>query len=340
MGVATKDSDSDRNSIRSPRNAMTRISGGDSSKGVRGNSGREGNSVQSSHIDTTIIEAEISDSEASAETSKSDTKKSSIAKSKVGKIVATALSICFRRRNKTIPKSFSDLPDELKLMIIQFALPPTYKAAYEDYGRWKRTTISILKVNHMFRHEALRIANLPLHHTGFLISGLLDASYSFVSYPGPESRISDSRIYSAIMPQWILEVGEWDIPAMVPTNSVLYVLYVFPTFKAKAISRLAQFCLGGIKIVLLDAPVLWDNSRSKIWYIAREGPFFNGEEKVAQTLRDDLGKLECLHGSPLLENIEPGRGSRVPRGRHKGRLAHAERYCHNFIWRHLKGPST
>ena len=198
-----------------------------------------------------------------------------------------------------------------------------------------RPTISILRVNHFFRNEALGLAKFPLHYTGFHLWRYFDYGNSFVAYPQPGSGIPDSRIIAAIIPQWILEVGEWEIPAMIPSHANLHVLYVSPTFKAKAILRLAQFCLRGAEIELFDFTVLRRSPKFKLWYVAREGPFFNGEEGVVKNLRDELGKLESLHGSQLLSNVIPGRGSRTPVRGEENWMDHAKRYCHNFVRRHL-----
>ncbi|MAD87454.1 MAG: hypothetical protein CL912_31230 [Deltaproteobacteria bacterium] len=200
-----------------------------------------GDSVQLSHIDITIAEAgSLGDREVAAEGSKSSFKERSSLSSKFVKPIATALSIRFKPRYTTASKNtsgfnFSDLPDELKVKIIQLLLLASCTAAYDGYGRWMRPTISILRVNHFFRNEALRLAEFPLHYTGFHLWRYFDYGNSFVAYSQPGSGVPDSRIIAAIIPQWILEVGEWEIPAMIPSHANLHVMYVSPTFKAKAI---------------------------------------------------------------------------------------------------------
>ena len=87
-----------------------------------------GDSVQLSHIDITIAEAgSLGDREVAAEGSKSSFKERSSLSSKFVKPIATALSIRFKPRYTTASKNtsgfnFSDLPDELKVKIIQLLL--------------------------------------------------------------------------------------------------------------------------------------------------------------------------------------------------------------------------
>lgn len=99
-----------------------------------------GDSVQLSQINTTIAEAgSLGDREVAAEGLKSSFKKRSSSDWKFVKPIVTALSIRFKRRkstasNNTSGFNFSDLPDELKVKIIQLLLLASYTTTCDGYG--------------------------------------------------------------------------------------------------------------------------------------------------------------------------------------------------------------
>ncbi|KAK0101160.1 hypothetical protein ONS95_012860 [Cadophora gregata] len=336
MGVKLKKTESEQ--------SLLGLRDGTSGEASEDNSPHGSSLVQSSQIDTTTAQAAKSNSEESLEEcSKLDSDEYSVCE--VNKYFAKALSMFRKKRNTNLPKNFSDLSDELRLKIIRFALDTSYTEIYEEYGQRIPTKAAILGVNYMFRHEALKQADFPLRYTGFRLRGVPGYNGgNFIAYPKPEDGIPDSRVFDAIIPQWILEIGDWDISAMVPAQSNLYILYRFPTFNAKAISRIAQFCLRDVLVSLIDATVLSGVVNSKPWYVTSDsrGPFFNGEEEVAKALKEELGKLESLRGSPMLDNVEPRRCSKSIDALwgfyeiYESRLMQVHRYHHNLLWRQVK----